>query len=104
MERLMEREKLPLVPGISEPEKRFLDRVSRKYEENANAGLMRSYLIASVVILTMFSLSRWVPYWGLALIVVEAVGLALFRQYKRFASFKTRLLRKLWCQVKEASA
>ena len=94
----MENEKLP--PELGRGEERFLERLSRKYEKSENAGQIRSYVIASVVILVMFSLSRWLPWWGLALVVVEAVGLALFYQYKRFANFKTRVLTKLWRHVR----
>ena len=101
----MEHEKkLSSISGVSEREERFLSRVSHKYEKNEAAGRVRSYLIASLVIMVMFSLSRWIPYWVVALIVVEAAGLALFHQYKRFALFKSVLLGKLWRHVKEVSA
>ncbi len=100
----MEHEKQPFVSDISEPEKRFLNRIRQKYEKDEDAGLVRSYLIASVVILALFGLARWIPYWWLGLVIVELVGLTLFRQYKHFATFKTRLLRKLWCQANDASA
>ena len=90
------------ISEVSEREGRFLDRLSGKYEESETAGRVRSYLIAGVVILALFALSRWIPWWGVALFVVEAVGLALFRQYKRFGGFKTRLLIKLWRQSKNA--
>ncbi len=81
---------------INEREERFLNRLSRKYEKSETAGRVRSYLIASVIILLMFACARWIPWWIPALIVVEGIGLALFHQYKRFAAFKTGLLRKLW--------
>jgi hypothetical protein len=101
----MEHEKkLSSIPGVTEREQGFLNRVSRKYEKSDTAGQARSYLIASAVIMAMFSLSRWVPYWWFALIVVEVAGLALFRQYKRFAVFKSALLGKLWRHVREVSA
>lgn len=83
-------------PDINAREERFLDRLSRKYKKTENAGQVRSYVIASVVIMVMFLLSRWLPWWGLALVIVEAIGLGLFYQYKRFANFKTRLLVQLW--------
>ena len=99
----MENANLNSIPDIDVREKRFLDRLSGKYEKNESAGRVRSYAIASVVIMAMFALSRWIPWWGLAFLVVEAVGLALFRQYKRFAAFKSMLLRKLWFHVREIS-
>ncbi len=77
-------------------EERFLQRLSKKYEGNETPGRFRSYLIASVVILGLFALSRWIPWWGAGLAVVELIGLGLFHQYKRFARFKTRILVKLW--------
>lgn len=88
------------IPDINVREERFLDRLSSKYEKTESAGRVRSYAIASVVIMVMFAISRWLPWWGLALVVVEAIGLALFHQYKRFASFKTRLLSRLWRYVR----
>ena len=72
-------------------------------EKNEAAGRVRSYLIASLVIMAMLGLSRCIPYWWVALIVVEAAGLALFYQYKRFAVFKSVLLGKLWRHVREVS-
>ena len=86
--------------GVSQREARFLDRLSQKYEGSESAGLFRSYLIASVMILAFFALSRWIPWWWVSLIVVQILGLLLFRQYKRFARFKSRLLRTLWRHVK----
>ena len=83
-------------PDISEREKRFLNRLSSKYEKSEAAGRVRSYLIASVVIMVMFAASRWIPWWGIAFLIVEAIGLTLFHQYKRFANFKSQLLKKLW--------
>ena len=97
----MENAKPTSIPDISVREARFLDRLSSKYEKTENAGRVRSYAIASVVIMVMFAVSRWLPWWGLALIVVEVAGLALFTQYKRFASFKSRLLSRLWRYVRK---
>ena len=88
---------------VSEREQRFLNRLSRKYERNEAAGRIRSYLIASLVIMALFALSRWIPWWGIALFTAEAVGLTLFHQYKRFTRFKSQLLRKLWRHVREVS-
>ncbi len=99
----MEDPKLSSIPGIDVREERFLDRLSGKYEKTESAGQIRSYAIASVVIVAMFALSRWIPWWGLAIVLVEAVGLALFHKYKRFASFKSRLLSRLWRHVREVS-
>ena len=99
----MEHDKTCSIPELSEREERFLNRLSRKYEKSEAAGRVRSYLIASVVIMAVFAASRWIPWWGLAFLVVEAVGLALFHQYKRFANFKSQLLRKLWSRWMEAS-
>jgi hypothetical protein len=99
----MENAKRTSIPDINAREERFLDRLSSKYEKGDNAGQVRSYAIASVVILMMFALSRWLPWWGLAIAVVEAVGLMMFRQYKRFASFKSRLLSSLWRYAREVS-
>ena len=100
----MGHEKTYSIPDVSEREERFLNRLSSKYETSEAAGRIRSYLIASVVIMAMFAISRWIPWWGIALFMVEAVGLTIFHQYKRFASFKSRLLRKLWCHLREGSA
>ena len=99
----MEKAKLTADSDIGVREERFLDRLSKKYEDTESAGQLRSYVIASVVLLVMFSLARWLPWWGLALAVVEVVGLALFFQYKRFASFKTRIMMKLWRNVRQHS-
>jgi hypothetical protein len=100
----MGHEKLSSIPDVSEREERFLNHLSGKYEKNEAAGRFRSYLIACVVIMAMFALSRWIPWWGIAFFMVEAVGLTLFHQYKRFASFKSGLLRKLWCHATKVSA
>jgi len=102
-EQRMTDETTHLIPEVNEREERFLNRLSSKYEKSESTGRLRSYLIASVVIMVMFAVSRWIPWWGIALVLVEAIGLGLFHQYKRFASFKTRLLRKLWYLQQEAS-
>jgi hypothetical protein len=86
----------PSASDLSQREARFLERLSRKYQANETAGRIRSYLIAAAVIAVLYSLARWIPWWWLALLTVEAVGMALFHQYKRFAGFKSTLLRKLW--------
>lgn len=99
----MENAKVTSIPDINAREERFLDRLSSKYEKTESAGQVRSYVIASVVIMVMFAVARWLPWWGLALVVVEALGLVLFHQYKRFASFKTRLLSRLWRYVREVA-
>ena len=99
----MGHEKLSSISDVSVGEERFLERLSGKYEKNEAAGRFRSYLIASVVIMAMFALSRWIPWWGVAFFIVEAVGLTLFHQYKRFASFKSGLLRKLWRHARKVS-
>jgi hypothetical protein len=99
----MEHEKSYSIHDVSEREERFLDRLSNKYEKSEAAGRVRSYLIASVVIMAMFTASRWIPWWGIAFLMVEAVGLTLFHQYKLFANFKSRLLRKLWSRLMEVS-
>ncbi|MFP6888453.1 MAG: hypothetical protein VCF07_01655 [Nitrospinota bacterium] len=84
-------------PGeLSEREKGFLSRLAQKYETGESAGIVRSYLIAGLGVLALFALARWTPQWWAALIVVEAAAPALFRQYKRFGSFKTHILVKLW--------
>ena len=92
----METEKQSSISSLGVGEERFLQRLSKKYEGNETPGRFRSYLIASVVILGLFALSRWIPWWGVALAVVEVVGMGLFHQYKRFARFKTQVLVKLW--------
>ena len=100
----MDHEKKHSIPDVSEREVRFLNRLCSKYDRSESAGRIRSYLTASVMIMVMFVISRWIPWWGIALLLVEAVGLTLFHQYKRFASFKSRLLSKLWCHLREVSA
>lgn len=89
---------------LSRREKGFLDRLSSKYEHSETAGQTRSTLIAGVVIFALFAASRWIPWWGAALVLVEVLGLYFFRQYKRFAQFKSALLAKLWQQTKKASS
>ena len=96
----MGHEKSDSIHDVSEQEERFLNRLSRKYEKSEAAGRVRSYVIAGVVLMAMFAVSRWIPWWGIALFLVEALGLTLFHQYKRFASFKSQLLRKLWRRAK----
>ncbi len=90
-------------PGLAEREKAFLSRLAEKYETGESAGLARSYLIAAAGILALFAIARWLPWWWAALIAVEAAGLMMFRQYKRFALFKTRILGKLWRERGEAA-
>ncbi len=92
----MEPERIHRCRSVSEGEKRFLTRLTQKYETGENKGVIRSYLIAGLVILTLFALARWIPWWPISLIVVEVIGLLLFHQYKRFSRFKSRLLRVLW--------
>lgn len=82
--------------GLSEREKRFLARLAKKYENDENAEQVRSYLIAAVVILALFALARWLPWWEAAAIGVLVLGMILFHQYKRFTRFKTRILVKMW--------
>ena len=82
----------------------FLDRLSNKYERSKTPARTRSTLIASLVILALFSAARWIPWWGVAFLLVEGLGLYFFRQYKRFAQFKSVLLTKLWRQVKKVSS
>lgn len=81
---------------LSPREKGFLSSLARKYEADENAGQVRSYLIAAAGTLALFAIARWLPWWWAALIVFEAAALYLFRQYKRFSVFKTRVLVKLW--------
>ena len=81
---------------MSEREKGFLSRLAQKYETGESAGIVRSYLIAGLGVLALFALARWPPQWWSALIVVEAAAPALFRQYKRFGSFKTHILGDLY--------
>ena len=95
----MDTDSNPGTSAIGDREAKFLDRLERKYEKGATTGRVRSYLIAAAVILVLFAASRWIPWWGVALLVAEVIGLWLFHQYKRFAAFKTHLLRKLWREV-----
>ena len=91
-------------PGLSEREKRFLARLAQKYEAGENAGQARSYFIAAGVILALFALARWLPWWEAAAIGVFAIGFVLFHQYKRFTRFKTRILVKMWRERSEETA
>ena len=91
-------------PGLSDREKRFLARLVRKYEAGENAGQVRSYFIAAGVILALFALVRWLPWWEAAAVGVFAIGLVLFHQYKRFSRFKTRILVKMWREKSEEAA
>ena len=86
---------------LNEREKRFLARLAEKYEESEDAGQVRSYAIAAAVAIALFALARWLPWWWAAGIVVLALGLYLFHQYKRFTRFKTRILIKLWRERSE---
>jgi hypothetical protein len=81
---------------LSPREQRFLDRLSRKYADEKAWTYLRSYVIAGLVLLILFAASKWIPYGFLALLLVEAGGLWMFHQYKRFARFKSRLLVRLW--------
>ncbi len=83
-------------PGLSEREERFLARLAQKYEADETTGQARSYLIAAGVIAALFALARWLPWWEAAALGVLAAGMILFHQYKRFGSFKTRILVKMW--------
>ncbi len=85
-----------LSPGLSEREERFLARLAQKYEAGENTGQARSYLIAAGVIAALFVFARWFPWWEAAAIGVLAAGMIMFHQYKRFGSFKTRILVKMW--------
>ena len=87
---------------LGDREKRFLARLSEKYESDQAKVPVRSYLIAGAVIVALFALSRWIPWWWAAIVVVEVIGLTLFHQYKRFGRFKTRLLIRLWRNLSEA--
>ena len=51
----MENAKVTSIPDINAREERFLDRLSSKYEKTESAGQVRSYVIASVVIMVMFA-------------------------------------------------
>ncbi|MEE9275113.1 MAG: hypothetical protein V3V62_07380 [bacterium] len=82
--------------GLSPGEEKFLSRIDQKYKDAPDTVGARSYLITAVVILVLFALARFIPQWHLALIAVEAAGLALFIQYKRFGRFQRRILLKLW--------
>jgi|TARA_B100000315_G_scaffold256057_1_gene301054 hypothetical protein len=82
--------------GLTDREKGFLAHLARKYEPGEDAGLVRSYLIATAGIFALFALARWTPWWWVALIVAETLALAGFQKYKKFAAFKTRILVKLW--------
>jgi hypothetical protein len=90
-------------PGLAEREKTFLSRLAQKYETEESAGLVRSYFIAAGVILALFAVAHCLPWWWATLIVVETADLMMFRQYKRFALFKTRILVKLWRERGEAA-
>ncbi len=81
---------------LTKREEGFLAHLARKYEPGEDAGLVRSYLIAAAGIFALFALARWTPWWWVALIAAEAVALAGFQKYKKFAAFKTRILVKLW--------
>ena len=96
-------DKTSSIPDVSDREERFLNRLSRKYEKSDSAGRIRSYVIASVIITVLFAISRWIAWWGIALVTVETVGLTLFHQYKRFANSQSRLLTKLWNILREGS-
>lgn len=88
---------------LMEHEKRFLARIAQKYEKDEKAGQVRSYLIAAAVILAFFALAKFLPWWWAALIAMEAGGLYMFHQYKRFTRFKTRILLKLWRAQEKAA-
>jgi hypothetical protein len=90
--------------GLSERESRFLTRLAQKYETDENAGQVRSYLIAAAVILSLFALARWLPWWEAAAIGVLSLGMTLFHQYKRFTRFKTRILVKMWRERGEVTS
>jgi hypothetical protein len=82
--------------ALTEGERRFLAAIRRKYSAPTPLSLLRSYALAAFVLLALFALARYVPLAPLALAAVELFGLLLFHQYKRFARFKSRVLKKLW--------
>ncbi len=88
---------------LTDREKGFLAHLARKYEPGEEAGLVRSYFIAAAGIFALFALARWTPWWWVALIAAEAAALTGFHKYKKFASFKTRILVKLWRERDEES-
>ncbi len=81
---------------LTEGERRFLAAISRKYSASTPMILLRSYALAALMLLALFALARYIPLAPLALAAVELFGLVLFHQYKRFARFKSRVLKKLW--------
>ncbi len=82
--------------GLSAGEKRFLDRLAKKYGKDTRAGWWRSCLIAGACTLALFALARWTPRGWLALIAAQAAGLLLYSRYRKFARFKNRILIKMW--------
>ena len=101
----MESEQPTTAQPVARWEAGLLNKLSAKYAGGTppTAAMVRSYLIAAVVIGVMFAVSRYVPWWGVALVAVEVLGLLMFHQYKRFARLKVRLLIKLWAQLRPES-
>jgi hypothetical protein len=52
---------------INEGERRFLTAISRKYRASEPAALVRSYAMAGLVLLALFTLARWISSGLLAL-------------------------------------
>lgn len=79
---------------FTDAEVRFLNRIVRKYSGDQRP-LLRSVLIFSLMIVAAHLLERTPLPWWIVFPLIYLPALWLFSRYRRFAIFKTRLMRKL---------
>lgn len=82
---------------LTEPERRFLARIAKKYPPDQDQPLAtpRGWVIVILTAIVVVAIAGWVPPWylgqplALALLLIQAV------QQKRFNRFKTKILAKV---------
>jgi hypothetical protein len=83
-------------PELTERERKFLTRITNKYQDEGPRALIKSLLIFSAIITAGHLIERSpLPWWG-AFLAVYCPAIFLFSRYRRFNIFKSRLLRKLF--------
>lgn len=83
-------------PELSERERRFLERLVKKYAEEGRKPLLRSLLIFTALVTAGHLIEQYnLPEWG-AFLAVYCPAIWLFRRYRRMSIFKSRLMRKLF--------
>ncbi len=86
------------VEQLTEREKRFLGRIAGKYarEGASRQALIRSMVIFAVILTVFHFVEYLLPWKWLAYLIVMAVGLTLFYQYRRFSVFTSRIMGKMY--------